>query len=332
MKTALTVLSFGGGQDSTAILLKLINDPSWYAKYVSGRLIVVMADTGNEHDYTYKHVEKMYRLCFKADIPFYFISPNADRLDGLPVESGFHTPAWRDLLEVQERKRDSRFKKSLVMLRQKTCTNKLKIDPIYKFLDAWINREYGYDFPVDAATNACGKKAWRKFAEEEGRIRVLIGFAAGEDKRVNSSNKLAASIERRYHKERESGKVGPWEIFIDRVFPLHVEGMNRQACVDYIESTIGYEVMPSNCMLCPYQSLPELLWLHRNQPEQWERWVAIENDKLSRHKGEEKNFGVYASKKTLTEKLTEAQEKFGHLSQEELHQEKKYHGCQTNAF
>lgn len=54
-KKHLTVLSYGGGQDSTALILKVIHDESFRAKYIPGDFIVVMADTGNEHKETIEY-------------------------------------------------------------------------------------------------------------------------------------------------------------------------------------------------------------------------------------------------------------------------------------
>lgn len=53
----LTLLSFGAGQDSTAILLKLIHDADFRTKYAPQDLIVVFSDTGDEHDETYAHLD-----------------------------------------------------------------------------------------------------------------------------------------------------------------------------------------------------------------------------------------------------------------------------------
>ncbi|QHT70783.1 hypothetical protein GXP67_31115 [Rhodocytophaga rosea] len=51
----ITVLSFGGGQDSTCILYKIIYDPAFRARFVRGHLVVIMSDTGDEHRYTYDY-------------------------------------------------------------------------------------------------------------------------------------------------------------------------------------------------------------------------------------------------------------------------------------
>ena len=59
----LTVLSFGAGQDSTAILYKYIYDADFRVKYAPEDFLVIMSDTGDEHASTYKHVKEIRELC-----------------------------------------------------------------------------------------------------------------------------------------------------------------------------------------------------------------------------------------------------------------------------
>ena len=59
MSNKLSVLSFGGGQDSTAILYKLMYDKQFRSKYAPNDIVVVMANTLNEHDATYEHIEEI---------------------------------------------------------------------------------------------------------------------------------------------------------------------------------------------------------------------------------------------------------------------------------
>lgn len=51
----LTILSFGAGQDSTALLYKIILDKDFRNEYAPNDLVVIMADTKNEHDKTIAH-------------------------------------------------------------------------------------------------------------------------------------------------------------------------------------------------------------------------------------------------------------------------------------
>lgn len=80
---ALTLLSYGAGQDSSTILLEIIHNPEFREKYVSGHLVVVMSDTGNEHDYTYRIAKEMQELCKIHNIPFFILTN----------DMGYHTGA-----------------------------------------------------------------------------------------------------------------------------------------------------------------------------------------------------------------------------------------------
>jgi len=74
LEQGLTVLSYGAGQDSTAILYKLIHDPAFRAKYVEGHLLVLMSDTGNEHPETYDLIKEVDALTLKEKISFVFLT------------------------------------------------------------------------------------------------------------------------------------------------------------------------------------------------------------------------------------------------------------------
>lgn len=310
---SLTILSFGGGQDSTAILLKMIDRNSDVrSRYVKDQLIVVMSDTGDEHPYTYDHVDNMKKICWQNDIPFFFLQKH----------HGYHVDSWPDLISPQLRSEGGKYKPSMVQLGTKSCTDNLKLTPIYKFVDEYINAKMNYGFTIRSG-RGCNKQAIKKFYKEVGEISVLIGFAKGEESRVQKSEKLEI-------KEKASDKDG-WKKGLKRFYPLIDLGMGREECQKYIKDMIGYCPMPSNCMRCPYQSLQEILWLYRNYPDKFAEWVEIENRKLIRDSDKEKNYGVYANKKTLSEKLTEALEKYGHMTFGELNNYKMSHGCTTNS-
>lgn len=312
---SLTVLSFGGGQDSTALLWLYIMDESFRKKYAPGDFIVICSDTGDEHDYTYKHIRYTQSICQKHGIRFYHLTN----------DMGFHTPAWPDLISPQLRGANESFKPTMVQLGTKSCTINLKINPIYKFLDEHINEAYGYGFPVQPG-RGCLKRAIKRFGEENGRIKVLIGFAAGEEKRVKKSLSQQA---------KDHVSTSFWK-HIERDFPLVDLQMTRESCQAYIVSVGGDLPMPSNCVNCPYMSGEELLWLWINDRTKFDRWVEIEKKKLDRFSGHEKNHGVFNSKKTLTMKLEEMQKKYANWEPEKLRQYlntyKMSHGCTSGGY
>ena len=285
-KPGLTVLSFGAGQDSTAILYLLTYNKDFRVRYAPGKLIVAFSDTMDEHPQTYAHIEKVKVFCAEQKIPFFHLDPSM----------GMH--GW-DGLREQYRKNSTVGSKCF----SKSCTDALKITPIYKFLERHVGHEH--NIPIG------NKKGLVQFAKKYGRIHVLIGIARGEEKRMADPSK-----EDKWRREP-----------ITTVYPLIDISMDRGDCQRYI-TAVGKEVpLPSNCILCPYLSPIELLWLYKFMRESYEDWCQIERNKLIRfaHKGE-KNYGVFGKNKTLPIVLEAAQKKYGHLTDDQLWEYKMSHG------
>ena len=295
----LTMLSFGGGQDSTAILYKLIYDENFRNKYAPEDLIVVMADTGNEHGETYEHVNKMSRLCQVQKIPFFFLTG----------DMGYTSPSWSEGLVRFYEQKNAIGSKAF----PKTCTDKLKITPIYNWLDEYLHRTY--------STIKVGRKAAiKEFAQTHGKIRVLLGIAAKEEKRASANEDSPQKW------MRES---------VDKQYPLIDLGWDRQACQDYIKLELGRVIpLPSNCILCPFMSYQELLYLYRRTPDWYYKWVELEANKVkaNSHVDPKRNLGVWGTK-MLPEALKIAEEKHGHMTDAELREYKMSHGhCVTSKY
>ncbi len=285
----LTVLSFGAGQDSTTILYKLIHDNNFRKEYAPNRLIVVFSDTRNEHRETYAHLHTMKSLCKQHGIPFYWLAST--------TELNYHSKSWSGLTEFYERTRTCGSKAF-----RKSCTDNLKIKPIYRFIESYLGHQYG--------VKVGRKRGFYEFREMHGKVTVLVGIAGGEEKRI-------AKMEKRPKWMRDNVQIR---------YPLIDLRMNRQACQAYIVSQ-GYPVpLPSNCMLCPYTREIELLWLYRFERAHYEKWVRIEAAKLERFKElGERNYGVWAGK-TLPEVLATTQGKYGDWTDDQLYDYKMNHG------
>lgn len=285
----LCVLSFGGGQDSTAILYLLTYVPEFRARYAPGKLIAVMSDTMNEFPETYRHTANIQRFCTEHGIQFFFLKP----------DMGFH--GWDGLTE-QYRKNTTIGSKGFT---SKACTDCLKISPIYSFLEHHVGQTY--NLPIGR------KQALIQFSKRYGKVRMLVGIARGEEKRL-----------KRAQEEKEKWKAQS----IEMAYPLVDIGFDRGDCQRFIKS-VGHEVpLPSNCMMCHYCSPLELLWLYRTYPETYREWCELEAAKMERFrlkKPAEKNHGVWRNK-TLPQVLEEAIAEFGHMSEEELFQNRMSHG------
>jgi hypothetical protein len=292
----LTLLSFGGGQDSWALLYKFIYDPDFRKKYAPKDLIVAMSDTGNEFPYTYLYVKLAKDLCDQHGIHFQFITN----------DQGYHTPGWMNLKDNMRRN------KTILgaAMGVKACTPSLKIQVVDKYMYAYMCKLYGFEPRIN-------KASWKDYKQKFGtRARVIIGFAKDEEARMAKSNKAHESLPK-WKREH-----------IQYVYPLLEEGWNRAAAQDIIRQYRGDDIPPpSNCMICFYQSDQEIVYLERHYPEEFYDWVELEKAKLEKHAALEvkKNYGVYGSI-TLLEKLAKAKEKYGHWTDEQLWEYKMSHG------
>lgn len=315
-KAPLTVLSFGGGQDSSAILGKLLNDRAFWESYVEpgGHLLVVMSDTGDEHPHTYEHVERVRnRLDNEENITFKFIT----------TDDGFHLDSWPDVRTPQLRDESDEYERTLVQLGTKSCTHNLKIAPIYKYIDEFINERENYGYTT-YDEGGCRKRALKRYTDEHGLIRVLIGFAADEDSRKHSSLEM--------EKDQHTKQADVWQKGIIREFPLIDHGLDRTDCQRINQAVWDRKVWPSNCQMCPYQHPAEILWQWRNNPEVIYRWATAERKKLENHDSDRKNHGIFNDTDSIWDKLEQAEDEYGHLSDEQLDDHKMNHGCATNAF
>jgi len=345
-KAKLTVLSFGGGQDSTAILHMIEQDEEFCVKYANGRVLVIMSDTGNEHPDTDSHVK---RIMEKTHLEFVFITPSM----------GYHGETWQSL-QGSYANNNSIGSKAY----PKVCTDRLKIQPIYKFLEDWIEREYGF-----VAKN---KNGFKEFAKHYGKINMIIGIAAGEETRMAGNDDSIITDYKEYahmsqairdmnsrykekKKEFEAAGLDKKEVkellvseqlslfpvesswassSINMSYPLVELGLDRQGCQDKI-AELGHHIpVPSNCIMCPFMDDIELIWLERFLPHEFQKWVVLEDNKFkaNEHVGD-RNLGVWGkwNKKEdrpygLRDALADAKVKHGELTDEFVKDHKMSHG------
>ena len=311
----LTVFSFGGGQDSFAISELILSDKIFRQKYAPGELLVLMSDTGDEHAETVSMTRVMFDRFTAAGIEAVLVSP----------DMGHHPKSWQSLRFFYDLKNTVGSKAF-----PKTCTDNLKIKPFYNYLEEWVGKKFGYKV---------GKKnALKSYAEDHGKVDVILGIASGEEGRVGDSTK----------------GVPVWmQKSINRVYPLLDLNIDRKGAQDLIAKTGTPVPPPSNCMLCPWMSEQELLWLYRFHPADFYAWARIEANKLDANShmnnveifknvknkttGEKekvstgkfgnRNLGVWGKPNfTLYDALRLAGDNYGHMTDAELQEYKMSHG------
>lgn len=320
-----TVLSFGAGQESTVLLYLLARDASFRRRWAPGRLLVLGCDTGDEHPETYEHVKWCAQFCEVHGIEFLWLTAHPERFNAPWAVGGFQSTAWATLTTQYKRN-------SAIGSRQyaRTCTDNLKIGPFYRGLAWYVSgRATEKGAPV-IPNRALAFGAWSR--NLFGKIRVIIGFAKGEERRAE---KTTATLQR-----AGKGALPKWrrETF-ELVFPLIFDPLtnwDREESQRYMRLQELPVPVPSNCMRCHFRGPVELLWLARNHPGKFEEWVQMEEDKLAKYRerglADDKNQGVYG-KRTLRQELAEAEKKHGHMTLEELETYRNSHGhCVSNAF
>lgn len=200
------------------------------------------------------------------------------------------------------------------MMFPRSCTDNLKIKPIYNFLDHYIGSMY---YAYRSGVGPKGKKFIKQFAEDNGKIDVIIGIAADETKRVAKSS--------------NSGPVW-FRNSINRVYPLIELGIGRKEIHKQLKGTEYPLPFPSNCLKCPFISKIELVWLYRFYPGVYSDWVEDEKAKVKKYEGRGKNLGV-KGEKMLPEVLKEALEEYGDMTNKELTEYKMSHGhCVASSY
>lgn len=315
-ESRLTVLSFGAGQDSTALLEMYLDDPHFRQKYAPNDFLVVMSDTGDEFDQTYQHIEDTKKKCAEAGVEFVLIT----------ADMGYHSESWLSLRHFYKTKSAIGSKAF-----PKVCSSRLKLEPIYRFLEEWLGQRYG--------VKSGRKNGFLEFASRFGKIQMIIGIAAGEEKRMSD----ASLSPKRWYRDS-----------IEHVYPLVDLGMDRSACQDLLHSK-GLRVIPSNCKACPFLSLEELEYLRRFAPESLEDWVELEANKLAKYKYKEsvivtdkggdpvigrnglpktknQNYGVFGVT-PLPSKIKEAKDRFSDWSDARIANYRYSHGhCVSTAY
>ncbi len=304
--TQLTILSMGLGQDSTTILLKLIYDKDFRQKYAPNDLLVLFANTGNEHPYTYSYRDRVIvPLCKEHNIEFVSIESNM----------GYHGKNWESLTTRWETGTPSIG--SLAFAKFMNCSHNLKLNTQYRYVEDFIARRY------EGIINKTRKQNYTQFVEKFGsKILFLIGIARGEENRIFDVEKETLNWKKKS---------------VEVQYPLIDIGYNRKDCQDYIAATKTEIPYPSNCMYCPYASTHlELLFMYHTYPDKFYKWVKYEQAKLDAYKDEEKNLGVSGrvhksgdrkgEAVNLLDVLDEAFKKYPNITLQELNNYKFSHG------
>lgn len=202
------IVSFGGGSNSTGLLVGL------HEREIRPDAIV-FADTGGEKPVTYKHIMEMGLWLASVDFPPITVL-RGDR---------WWTPKMREdgSLEAMCLRLGTLPSKAYG---GSTCSVKWKVEPQDKFNEVYA-REHGI---------------------RQTQIVRMIGFDAGEPKRVERALARAPTLGREYTES----------------YPLYDWGWQRQDCIDAIKRAGIPLPGKSACFFCPSAKKHEVLNLKKS--------------------------------------------------------------------
>jgi 3'-phosphoadenosine 5'-phosphosulfate sulfotransferase (PAPS reductase)/FAD synthetase len=301
----LIVISHGMGTDSSTILEIFRNHPEIKNAYIpeDADVLVIFSDLGIEFPETYKEIPHQKKIA--KELGWAFVHLTSDMgFHPKYIESEKRAPTIYDWWKNA---------KSIGMVSgDKRCTDRWKINPIWSYVSDWIDNKYG--FHVNTPNNS--KKALYEYTKRaKKKIKVIIGFAKGEEDRAKRAREAKADAP--YVKQN-----------VKKEFPLIDWGMDRKACNDYYEKVLKKKApRPSNCMMCFFQSGAELVYIERKYPEVWKRWVQLEALKMKERGGNGVR-GVHP----LPYYLEKAKEKYDDLNDKDLFDLVMYHGCTKGSW
>lgn len=311
----LVVLSHGMGQDSAAMLALLTDhdQPEVAQRYIGGaELLVIHADTGNEHAATVAYRDWVRTCCAARGIAYFQV----DR------DLGFHSGAWRGGLHGQW---DAHGTINSVAFGS-TCSDQLKIEPIWRAVNALLAEAFG----IEPDRRAGLREHVARFGK---RVDCLIGFGRGEEHRLDSEARttiqptlLPPDVMKTRTRRKWFGET------VRRIYPLIDLRVDRLDAQRYLRSRALPVPPPSLCRTCHWSDEAKVLHLSRTDPDTWSYWVEAEARKLREHPGKERNLGVKGAI-LLPAFLERAQRLYGNLSTDELYERVFSHGqCVRSNF
>lgn len=255
-----TLLSYGMGVESSAILVRWIKDVS-VRPCALEELILITSQTGDEYDDTRRDVE----------------------LHILPLL------AKHGIRYVQVARRGHFEHQGITVLSDTNRTERLFIEGDYKLSDelraAGTVPQFGGEHICSLKFKAWVIEQWlAKHLREP--IRHALGYSAEETKRVTKSEEANVRRVAFGYNAQETSRIEK-AISYDTparqsFYPLVDWRWARQDCIDYLRETLGVLWKKSACVQCPFNALKESgLERHRNHPEQVASAMLLEHVSLA---------------------------------------------------
>ena len=251
-----TILSYGMGVESTAILLRWCFEEATRPCSLDG-LVVITAQVGDEYKDTGRDVETyVLPMMRRHRIRFVQVARHGHReADGISILDDSRQPIQVFL--------DGDYKLSDELKRNGTvpqyggvhrCALKFKAWVIEQWLEANLrgraHHAFGYNSEERRRINQ---------SEHAIRERIAFGFNADEGRRIDRSCEYNTLTRRAF-------------------YPLLEWAWNRAKCLDYIREKVGVTWRKSACVYCPFNALKDgAIDRHLEHPDQVADALVLEH-------------------------------------------------------
>ena len=242
-----TILSYGMGVESTAILVRWLEDASVRPCRLD-ELLVITSHTGDEYADTYRDVETyILPLLRKHRVRYVQVArAGHSESDGIVVLS--------DSCETRRLFWDGAYKLSDELRAAGTvpqfggehiCSLKFKAWVIERWFAANLAHPARHAFGYNASETKRVVKS-----EAANARRVAFGFNAEEQKRIDKAMRYDSPLRQSF-------------------YPLVEWDWTRDACIEYLQRMLGVLWHKSACVQCPFNALKDdALLRHQQHPEQ----------------------------------------------------------------
>ena len=262
------ILSFGMGVESSALLLRWLEEPESRDFDLERDLIVITSHTGGEYIDTQKLCEEHLLPRMRQHHVRYVQVARAGHLeaDGIKVLSDTRHPSEVHLQGAYTLNEELQAAGTVPQFSgERRCSLKFKAWVI----ETWLARElsgqsYRHALGYNADEQLRIAKSERAFADREAiPVRVAFGFNCDEESRIARAAK--------YDTELRQG----W-------YPLAAWGWSREQCLRYLKEMTGETWPKSACIYCPFNALKEDgLARMRQFPEQVAGALLLEHQSLA---------------------------------------------------
>lgn len=260
----LKVLSWGGGTQSTALMIKFLKGEVLDHKNEPIKLdYIIFADTNNESLMTYQQVHAVKNYVEKTyNQPIYITKRNEKFLpdDAIieMIKSGeienYRTSEYYDLLQGHILNMKGVIRSTDMMpfftrnnqgvvgkTSVKACTGKFKINQMMKELRKL--------------------EGIKSFSKKEYKIIMYIGFSLDESARIKPSQSS----------------------YIENHFPLVWMGMTRTDCINYVTNELGFIPRSSVCNMCYANDIDKIYDIYINDHTGYERLMELDEALENKH-------------------------------------------------